>query len=174
MIWVAGLEIVDVRGERLRAEFFDVGAVIFFLRKVIWTVPGFTVAGYRQRLRELYKQIQHDGMFIAHSSRTLIEARKTPRLTASACRQSSRWRIPLRDARTATTFRAPPRAEVSAVSGDLEEWSLTNTVEPKVKRAESSYPHPFQFALRRCRVRLCGHRYRRCPTDLSCRLLSPQ
>lgn len=72
----AGLEIVDVRCERLRAEFLDVGAVIFFLRKVIWTVPDFTADVYRERLRELHEQIQRGGMFIAHSTRTLIEARK--------------------------------------------------------------------------------------------------
>ena len=39
----AGLEVVDLRTERLRIEFFDVGAVVWFLRKVIWMVPGFTV-----------------------------------------------------------------------------------------------------------------------------------
>ena len=39
----AGLQIVDMRMERLRAEFFDIGAVVYFLRKVIWTVPDFTV-----------------------------------------------------------------------------------------------------------------------------------
>lgn len=72
----AGLEIVDVRTERLRMEFFDVGAVIYFLRKVIWTVPGFTVGQYHDRLRELHEKIEAEGAFIAHSSRTLIEARK--------------------------------------------------------------------------------------------------
>ncbi len=39
----AGLDIVDLRAERLRVEFFDIGAVVYFLRKVIWIVPGFTV-----------------------------------------------------------------------------------------------------------------------------------
>ncbi|MEE6169922.1 MULTISPECIES: methyltransferase domain-containing protein [unclassified Mycolicibacterium] len=72
----AGLEIVDVRSERLRMEFFDVGAVVYFLRKVIWTVPGFTVAGYRDRLLQLHRQIESEGPFVAHSSRHLIEARK--------------------------------------------------------------------------------------------------
>lgn len=72
----AGLGVVDVRCERLRAEFFDVGAVVFFLRKVIWTVPGFTVDAYRDRLRELHDQLRRDGVFVAHSTRTLIEARK--------------------------------------------------------------------------------------------------
>ncbi|MFI9202566.1 class I SAM-dependent methyltransferase [Streptomyces sp. NPDC053048] len=75
----AGLEVVDVRTERLRMEFFDVGAVIYFLRKVIWTVPGFTVERYRDRLRELHERIEAEGPFVAHSSRTLVEARKPGR-----------------------------------------------------------------------------------------------
>lgn len=72
----AGLEVVDVRAERLRMEFFDIGAVVYFLRKVIWTVPGFTVERYRDRLRALHERIGAEGPFVAHSSRTLIEARK--------------------------------------------------------------------------------------------------
>ncbi|MFE5702625.1 methyltransferase domain-containing protein [Rhodococcus koreensis] len=72
----AGLEVVDLRFESLRIEFFDIGAVIYFLRKVIWMVPGFTVAQYRDRLRELHDRIEADGPFVAHSTRFLIEARK--------------------------------------------------------------------------------------------------
>src|SRR5579884_638482 len=72
----AGLDIVDLRMERLRVEFFDVGAVIYFLRKVVWTVPDFTVGRYRERLRELHNRIAADGPFVTYSTRTLIEARK--------------------------------------------------------------------------------------------------
>ncbi|WBB64056.1 class I SAM-dependent methyltransferase [Streptomyces sp. WMMC500] len=72
----AGLEAVEVRTERLRMEFHDVGAVAYFLLKVIWIVPGFTVAAYRPRLRELHERIEAEGPFVAHSSRTLFEARK--------------------------------------------------------------------------------------------------
>ncbi|MFC5180584.1 methyltransferase domain-containing protein [Actinomadura harenae] len=72
----AGLEIVDLRTERLRMEFSDIGAVVYFLRKVIWIVPGFTVERHRDRLRELDERIRRDGPFVAHSARTLIEARK--------------------------------------------------------------------------------------------------
>jgi SAM-dependent methyltransferase len=75
----AGLEIITMRSERLRMEFFDIGAVIYFLRKVIWTVPDFTVERYRDRLRELHEQIEAEGPFVAYSSRTLVEARKPPR-----------------------------------------------------------------------------------------------
>jgi SAM-dependent methyltransferase len=72
----AGLDVVDLRHERLRIEFFDVGAVIYFLRKVIWAIPGFTVAEYRDRLLRLHQRIEAKGPFITHSSRVLIEARK--------------------------------------------------------------------------------------------------
>ncbi|UNO40811.1 class I SAM-dependent methyltransferase [Streptomyces sp. MST-110588] len=72
----AGLEVLDLRFESLRTEFFDIGAVIYFLRKVIWMVPGFTVEEYRGPLRELHERIQDEGPFVAHATRYLIEARK--------------------------------------------------------------------------------------------------
>jgi SAM-dependent methyltransferase len=72
----AGMRLVDLRMERLRVEFFDIGAVIYFLRKVVWTVPDFTVQRYRERLRELHERIESDGPFVAHSVRVLVEARK--------------------------------------------------------------------------------------------------
>jgi SAM-dependent methyltransferase len=72
----AGLDVVDLREFRGRMEFCDVAAVVVFLRKVIWIVPGFTVAGYRDRLRALHEQIERDGPFLATSVRFLIEARK--------------------------------------------------------------------------------------------------
>lgn len=72
----AGLEVVDSRHEQIRLEFFDVGAVVYFLRKIIWVVPGFAVAQYRDKLHELHEQIEADGPFVTHTSRVLIEARK--------------------------------------------------------------------------------------------------
>jgi SAM-dependent methyltransferase len=72
----AGLRIVEQRLERLRMEFFDVGAVVYLLRKVIWIVPGFTVDRYRDRLLDLHHRLEADGPFVAHSTRVLVEARK--------------------------------------------------------------------------------------------------
>ncbi|MFD3742495.1 methyltransferase type 11 [Streptomyces sp. CB00316] len=72
----AGLEVVDLRPERLRTEFFDIGAVVYFLRKVIWMVPGFTVERYRPQLAALHRKIEEEGPFLAHTTRFLIEARK--------------------------------------------------------------------------------------------------
>jgi SAM-dependent methyltransferase len=72
----AGLDVVDLRHEQIRLEFFDVGAVIYFLRKLNWVVPGFTVDEYRDALLRLHQQIEAEGSFVTHSSRVLIEARK--------------------------------------------------------------------------------------------------
>lgn len=72
----AGLEVVDLRHERLRTEFNDVAAVVHFLRKVIWIVPGFTVERYRDELAALHRRIQAEGPFVAYATRFLIEAHK--------------------------------------------------------------------------------------------------
>ena len=67
---------VDLRQESLRVVFNDIGAVVYFLRKVLWTVPGFKVDGYRARLLSFHEKIQQEGSFVAHAERFLIEARK--------------------------------------------------------------------------------------------------
>jgi SAM-dependent methyltransferase len=72
----AGLVVGDLRSERLRTVFNDVGAVVYFLRLVIWIVPGFTVEGFRDRLLALHEQIQREGPFVAHATRFLIRATK--------------------------------------------------------------------------------------------------
>lgn len=75
----AGLVVTDLRHERLRTEFHDIGAVVFFLRLVVWIVPGFTVDRYRDRLGALHRHIQETGPFVAHATRFLIEADKPAR-----------------------------------------------------------------------------------------------
>jgi SAM-dependent methyltransferase len=72
----ADLELADVRSCALRVEFFDVGAVIHFLRKVHWTVPGFTPENYLTRLRALHEQIEREGVFVSTAQRLLVEARR--------------------------------------------------------------------------------------------------
>jgi hypothetical protein len=72
----AGLAVTDLREQALRTVFNDVGAVVYFLRKVLWTVPGFTVEAYQEPLRRMHERIQAEGPFVAHAQRFLIEARK--------------------------------------------------------------------------------------------------
>ncbi|MHA7269347.1 class I SAM-dependent methyltransferase [Arthrobacter sp. HLT1-20] len=72
----AGLDVVGLQTAALRTEFYDIGAVVYFLRKVIWMVPGFTVEAHQDKLRELHAIIERDGKFSATTTRFLIEARK--------------------------------------------------------------------------------------------------
>ncbi|HZG93925.1 MAG TPA: methyltransferase domain-containing protein [Mycobacteriales bacterium] len=81
----AGLDVVDLRAEATRMEFFDVAAVIVFLRKVVWTVPGFTVDAYRERLHAMHERIRAYGAFVAHSQRFLVEAQAALTVPRSKC-----------------------------------------------------------------------------------------
>jgi hypothetical protein len=49
---------------------------VYFLRLVIWIVPGFTVERFHDRLTALHEQIERNGPFVAYASRFLIEAKK--------------------------------------------------------------------------------------------------
>ncbi|MFF4686017.1 methyltransferase domain-containing protein [Streptomyces sp. NPDC001307] len=72
----AGLEVAGLRAERLRMEFHDIAAVVHFLRKVVWMVPGFTVEAYEPQLRALHERIEKEGPFVAHSTRHLFDVRR--------------------------------------------------------------------------------------------------
>ena len=72
----AGLDVTRAEEAKPEAVFYDIGAVVYFLRLVVWIVPGFTVDRYRRQLRELHEEIEREGCFRARSHRLLIEARK--------------------------------------------------------------------------------------------------
>lgn len=72
----AGLTVETVQTARCRMEFFDVGAVVWILRKCIWWVPDFTVERYEEKLRALDAQMRAGHPFVAHSTRHLLNARR--------------------------------------------------------------------------------------------------
>ena len=73
----ADLRVEDLRIERLRTVFYDIGAVVYFLRLVVWIVPDFDIERDREKLLALHEQIQLEGPFVTHAARFLIEARKS-------------------------------------------------------------------------------------------------
>jgi len=77
---VAGLEVRVLEVERPRTAFFDIGAVVWFLRVVPWIVPDFEVARYRSRLLALHEVIERDGGFETTASRVLVDAVRTRRV----------------------------------------------------------------------------------------------
>jgi SAM-dependent methyltransferase len=72
----ARLDVVRLESCALRVEFFDVAAVVHFLRKVLWTVPGFTPEAYDTELRRMHAHIERHGSFVSTAQRFLIEARR--------------------------------------------------------------------------------------------------
>jgi len=72
----AGLRVVDLREQSLRTVFYDVGAVVYFLRLVVWIVPDFSVERHRRQLESLHEVMEAEGSFVTYARRFLIEARK--------------------------------------------------------------------------------------------------
>ncbi len=70
----ANFQIVDAREEYPVTRFYDVGALVYYLRVVEWQVPGFTVERYAQKLREVHHFIIANGCFEVPSHRFLIRA----------------------------------------------------------------------------------------------------
>ena len=70
---------LDLRTARCRMEFHDIGAVVWTLRKCVWWVPDFSVQRYDDVLRRLDAQLRRGEPFVAHSTRTLVDARRRPR-----------------------------------------------------------------------------------------------
>lgn len=60
----------------LEVRFFDMGAVTYFLRKVIWTVPDLSIDRYWERLRAMDAVIRWEGAFVSTARRFLIAARR--------------------------------------------------------------------------------------------------
>ncbi|GAA1153350.1 class I SAM-dependent methyltransferase [Ornithinicoccus hortensis] len=71
-----GLEVVGLGTARCRMEFFDVGAIVWILRKCVWWVPDFTVERYEDALRALDRMMRGGQPFVAHSTRHLLDLRR--------------------------------------------------------------------------------------------------
>ena len=73
----AGLEVADLRCERLRTVFYDVGAVVSLLRLVIWIVPDCLRSGIPPApLLAPHEHVGRHGYVVARATRFLINARK--------------------------------------------------------------------------------------------------
>ncbi|MBW8173534.1 class I SAM-dependent methyltransferase [Ornithinimicrobium sp. Arc0846-15] len=69
----AGLQLTQVQTASCRMEFYDVGAVVWILRRCVWWVPDFTVDRYAAELAELDAGMREGRPFIAYSRRHLLD-----------------------------------------------------------------------------------------------------
>jgi SAM-dependent methyltransferase len=70
-----GFKIVRAEEADAIVRFFDVGALVYYLRAIPWIVPDFDVDADRGALYRIHDAIQADGSFGVGSYRFLIEAR---------------------------------------------------------------------------------------------------
>jgi SAM-dependent methyltransferase len=72
----AGLEIVARGEDEEQRAFLDVGALAWYLKAIPWTIPGFTIDGFRPRLALLYRRIQAEGPLTVRLPHFWLHARK--------------------------------------------------------------------------------------------------
>ncbi len=71
----AGFEIVRAEESLATVRFFDVGALVYYLRAIPWIVPDFDVDADRAALHRIHATIEAEGSFGVGSRRMLSEAR---------------------------------------------------------------------------------------------------
>jgi SAM-dependent methyltransferase len=72
----AGLRIVRCHEQLLSSVFYDIGAVVYYLKVIAWQIPDFSIEAYRERLEAMHRLIERQGAFFATAHRFLIEAEK--------------------------------------------------------------------------------------------------
>lgn len=72
----AGLRIVRCQEELLSSLFYDIGAVVYYLKVIEWQISDFSIEAYRDRLEAMHRLIERQGAFFATAHRFVIEAEK--------------------------------------------------------------------------------------------------
>ena len=72
----ADLNVEDQRAESTKSRFFDIGAVVYYLKAIPWEIPSFSTGRYSQKLRELDKMIRSEGFFEVSTTRFFVMAVK--------------------------------------------------------------------------------------------------
>ena len=82
----AGFETVEKLDVFPKTTYRDIGAVVYVLRAVPWTITDFTIERYRERLYRLHLQIKREGGFTVQGQQRLFEMRKPGVNAASTTR----------------------------------------------------------------------------------------
>ena len=71
-----GLTIVEAKDDISRTRFYDVGAIVYYLKAISWQIPDFSVEKYFDRLAALQDIINQQGYIDLTKHRFLIIAKK--------------------------------------------------------------------------------------------------
>lgn len=72
----AGLTIVDLQEWQGKLRFSDVGAIVYYLKAVVWQVPDFSVQTHQRSLFALQERVDRGEELAFEAGMYLIEARK--------------------------------------------------------------------------------------------------
>lgn len=72
----AGFEVLKAAEDFPRARFFDVGAIVYYLKAVPWQIEDFSVERYAEALFQLHHRIQEEGYLDVRDHRFFLLARK--------------------------------------------------------------------------------------------------
>ncbi|MBE0688462.1 MAG: methyltransferase domain-containing protein [Anaerolineaceae bacterium] len=72
----AGFSVLQCHEQILESNFYDIGAVVFYLKVIGWQIEGFSVEKFEPRLRNMHQLIEQQGAFYATEHRFLMEAKK--------------------------------------------------------------------------------------------------
>lgn len=76
LLEAVGLEVVQINDWRGKLSFTDVGAIVYYLKAVSWTVPGFTVETHKDYLFALQERVEAGAELAFTAALYLLEARK--------------------------------------------------------------------------------------------------
>ncbi|MFN2143287.1 MAG: class I SAM-dependent methyltransferase [Candidatus Promineifilaceae bacterium] len=72
----AGFHVERAEEALLDSIFYDIGAVVFYLKIIEWQIPDFSPERYHERLLAMHRHIEETGAFKAKAHRFLLQARK--------------------------------------------------------------------------------------------------
>jgi SAM-dependent methyltransferase len=72
----AGFKIIRQAEDINYYRFFDIGAIVYYLKAIPWTIEDFSVGKYIDKLWELHLRINEDGCYDATQHRFLVVAQK--------------------------------------------------------------------------------------------------
>lgn len=72
----AGFHILDQKEDTPITRFFDVGAIVYYLKAIPWEIEGFSVEKYYDQLKEVHEKIQRDGFVDVRYERFLLVVEK--------------------------------------------------------------------------------------------------
>ncbi|MCU4757109.1 MULTISPECIES: class I SAM-dependent methyltransferase [Bacillus] len=69
-----GFTILDAKEEFPFQRFYDIGAIVYYLKAIPWQIPDFTVEGYYEELYRIHEIILQKGYFDVKQHRFMIKA----------------------------------------------------------------------------------------------------